>query len=146
MDNINKKIAIVVLGIGIILGALVLFTSLTDHIWFSAVIGLWLFVFCSCCYRLTPAFKKRNTLDNFIQRDAQHLMLFSLAGFFDKKFGPQWLVIGNIEHIESKNDELIIHSNNERQFSVSLPAQKNDIDAYMKRILSDQEKQTIRFS
>jgi len=29
-----------VLGIGIILGALVLFTSLTDHIWFSAVIGL----------------------------------------------------------------------------------------------------------
>ena len=139
MDNINKKIAIVVLGIGIILGALVLFTSLTDHIWFSAVIGLWLFVFCSCFYRLTPAFKKRNTLDNFIQRDAQHLMLFSLAGFFDKKFGP-------IEHIESKNDELIIYSNNERQFSVSLPAQKNDIDAYMKRILSDHEKQTIRFS
>lgn len=146
MDAINKKIAIVVTLIGLILCALALRGVLTDHIWFKAVLGVWFFVFCSCCYRLTPMFKQRNTLDNFIQRDPQHLMLFSLAGFFDKKFGPQWLVISSIEHIESKDDELIIHSNNERQFSVSLPAQKNDIETYMKRILSEQEKQSIRFS
>ncbi|WP_338364723.1 hypothetical protein [uncultured Pseudoalteromonas sp.] len=146
MDNINKKIAVAVLCVGIVLGAMATFTSRTDHNWFSAVLGLWLFVFCSCCYRLTPVFKKRNKLDNFIQRDEQHLLLFSLAGFFDKKIGPQWLVIGNIEHIESKDDALVIHSNNERRLCVSLPAQKSDIDAYIKRILSDQEKQTIRFS
>ena len=96
MDNINKKIAIVVLGIGIILGALVLFTSLTDHIWFSAVIGLWLFVFCSCCYRLTPAFKKRNTLDNFIQRDAQHLCYLAWQVFLIKNLARNGLLLATL--------------------------------------------------
>ena len=66
-------------------------------------------------------------------------------GFFDKKHGPDWLVIESIERITIKDDELIIYSNNERQFSASLPAKKVELDTFLKRILTDTEKQTITF-
>ena len=67
-------------------------------------------------------------------------------GFFDKKHGPNWLVIESIERITTKDDELIIYSNNERQMSVSLPVKKAELDSFIKRILTDSEKQNITFS
>jgi hypothetical protein len=103
-----------------------------------------MFVFCSTCYRLTPLFKVRNRVEDFVQRDAQHL-LFSLMGFFDKKYGPHCLVINTIERIATKDDELVIYSNHERQFSVSLPVKRVEIEAFLRRILTDPEKQTITF-
>ncbi|MEL0634701.1 hypothetical protein V6237_18190 [Pseudoalteromonas carrageenovora] len=145
MDAVNKKIAMVVSVIALLLLVLALSTNLSEYMWFKFLFGVWLFVLCSSFYRLTALFKSRNRLDNFIQRDAQHLMLFSLTGFFDKKHGPHWLVISNIERVESKNDELIIHSSNDRQLSVSLPAQSTELDAFVKRILTESEKQTIHF-
>jgi hypothetical protein len=145
MDAVNKKIATVVGVIGVMLITLLCATELKEHMWFVFLVGLWFFVFCSSCYRLTPIFKARNRIEDFIQRDAQHLLLFSLTGFFDKKHGPQWLVIDNIERILIKDDELIIHSNNERQFSVSIPSNKTAIEAFIKRILTESEKQAITF-
>ena len=82
---------------------------------------------------------------NFIQRDAQHLFVFSLTGLFDKKNGPHWLVISNIESIEIRNDELIVHSNNDRQLSVSIPGSQAQLHAYVSRILTATEKHTIVF-
>jgi hypothetical protein len=145
VDAVNKKIAIAISLIGLVLIILMLSTELLEFMWFKALFGLWVFVFCSSVYRLTPLFKSRNPLTDFIQRDAQHLLLFSLMGFFDKKHGPDWLVIESIERITIKDDELIIYSNNERQFSASLPAKKVELDTFLKRILTDTEKQTITF-
>ncbi|WP_282131665.1 hypothetical protein [Pseudoalteromonas aliena] len=145
MDAVNKKIAITVSLIGLVLIILTISTELLEFMWLKVLFGLWIFVFCSSIYRLTPLFKSRNRLENFIQRDAQHLLLFSLMGFFDKKHGPNWLVIKSIERITSKDDELTIYSNNERQLCVSLPAKKAQLDSFIKRILTDSEKQTITF-
>jgi hypothetical protein len=121
-------------------------TELLEFMWFKALFGLWVFIFCSSVYRLTPLFKSRNRLEDFIQRDAQHLLLFSLMGFFDNKHGPDWLVIESIDRIMTKDDELIIHNNNEHQISVSLPAKKAELDSFIKRILTNSEKQNITFS
>jgi hypothetical protein len=66
-------------------------------------------------------------------------------GFFDKKHGPNWLVIQSIERVVSKDDELIICSNNDRQLSVSLPVKKAELEAFMQRIFTTAEKQTITF-
>ncbi|AQQ01690.1 hypothetical protein B0W48_19010 [Pseudoalteromonas aliena] len=145
MDAVNKKIAITISLIGLVLIILTISTELLEFMWFKVLFGLWIFIFCSSIYRLTPLFKSRNRLENFIQRDAQHLLLFSLMGFFDKKHGPNWLVIKSIERITSKDDELTIYSNNERQLCVSLPAKKAQLDSFIKRILTDSEKQTITF-
>ena len=146
MDAVNKKIAIAISLIGLVLIILMISTDLLESMWFKALFGLWVFVFCSSVYRLTPLFKSRNRLEDFIQRDAQHLLLFSLMGFLDKKHGPNWLVIESIERITTKDDELIIYSNNERQMSVSLPVKKAELDSFIKRILTDSEKQNITFS
>lgn len=146
MDAVNKKIAIAISIIGFVLIILMISTELLEFMWFKALFGLWVFVFCSSVYRLTPLFKSRNRLEDFIQRDAQHLLLFSLMGFFDKKHGPDWLVIESIERITTKDDGLIIYSNNERQMSVSLPVKKAELDSFIKRILTDSEKQNITFS
>ena len=146
MDAANKKIAIAMSLIGLVLIILMIATELLEFMWFKALLGLWVFVFCSSVYRLTPLFKSRNRLEDFIQRDAQHLLLFSLMGFFDKKHGPDWLVIESIDSIMTKDDELIIHNNNEHQISVSLPAKKAELDSFIKRILTNSEKQNITFS
>jgi hypothetical protein len=45
----------------------------------------------------------------------------------------------------SKDDELIICSNNDRQLSVSLPVKKAELEAFMQRIFTTAEKQTITF-
>jgi hypothetical protein len=145
MHSINKKIAQVIALIGLIIIASGYFFSLGEHLWFKAGLVMWVVVFCSCCYRLTPLFKMRNPLRNFIQRDAQHLFVFSLTGLFDKKNGPHWLVISNIESIEIRNDELIVHSNNDRQLSVSIPGSQAQLHAYINRILTATEKHTIVF-
>jgi len=145
MHSINKKIAQVIALIGLIIIASGYFFSLGEHLWFKAALVMWVVVFCSCCYRLTPLFKMRNPLRNFIQRDAQHLFVFSLTGLFDKKNGPHWLVISNIESIEIRNDELIVHSNNDRQLSVSIPGSQAQLHAYVSRILTATEKHTIVF-
>lgn len=145
MHSINKKIALVIALIGLIIIASGYFFSLGEHLWFKAALVMWVVVFCSCCYRLTPLFKMRNPLRNFIQRDAQHLFVFSLTGLFDKKNGPHWLVISNIESIEIRNDELIVHSNNDRQLSVSIPGSQAQLHAYVSRILTATEKHTIVF-
>ena len=145
MHTINKKIAQVVAFIGLIIICVGYFLSLGEHIWFKGILLLWIVVFCSCCYRLTPLFKMRNPLRNFIQRDAQHLFVFSLTGLFDKKNGPHWLVISNIELIEIKDDELIVHSNNDRQLSVSIPGSQAQLHAYISRILTATEKHRIVF-
>jgi hypothetical protein len=145
MHSINKKIAQVVALIGLVIIACGYFFSLGEFLWFKAGLVMWVVVFCSCCYRLTPLFKMRNPLRNFIQRDAQHLFVFSLTGLFDKKNGPHWLVISNIESIEIRNDELIVHSNNDRQLSVSIPGSQAQLHAYVNRILTATEKHTIVF-
>ena len=145
MDAVNKTIAITISLIGLVLIILTISTELLEFMWFKVLFGLWIFIFCSSIYRLTPLFKSRNRLEHFIQRDAQHLFLFSLMGFFDKKHGPNWLVIKSIERITSKDDELTIYSNNERQLCVSLPVKKAQLDSFIKRILTDSEKQTITF-
>ncbi|NWL16714.1 hypothetical protein FHG08_13680 [Pseudoalteromonas sp. Scap03] len=145
MHSINKKIAQVIALIGLIIIASGYFFSLGEFLWFKAALVMWVVVFCSCCYRLTPLFKMRNPLRNFIQRDAQHLFVFSLTGLFDKKNGPHWLVISNIESIEIRNDELIVHSNNDRQLSVSIPGSQAQLHAYVSRILTATEKHTIVF-
>ena len=145
MHSINKKIALVIALIGLIIIASGYFFSLGEFLWFKAALVMWVVVFCSCCYRLTPLFKMRNPLRNFIQRDAQHLFVFSLTGLFDKKNGPHWLVISNIESIEIRNDELIVHSNNDRQLSVSIPGSQAQLHAYVSRILTATEKHTIVF-
>ena len=88
MHSINKKIAQVIALIGLIIIASGYFFSLGEFLWFKAALVMWVVVFCSCCYRLTPLFKMRNPLRNFIQRDAQHLFVFSLTGLFDKKKWP----------------------------------------------------------
>lgn len=145
MHSINKKIALVIALIGLVIIVCGYFFSLGEHLWFKAALVMWVVVFCSCCYRLTPLFKMRNPLRNFIQRDAQHLFVFSLTGLFDKKNGPHWLVISNIESIEIRNDELIVHSNNDRQLSVSIPGSQAQLHAYVSRILTATEKHTIVF-
>ncbi|MEH6554753.1 MULTISPECIES: hypothetical protein [Pseudoalteromonas] len=145
MHSINKKIAQVIALIGLIIIASGYFFSLGEFLWFKAGLVMWVVVFCSCCYRLTPLFKMRNPLRHFIQRDAQHLFVFSLTGLFDKKNGPHWLVISNIESIEIRNDELIVHSNNDRQLSVSIPGSQAQLHAYVNRILTATEKHTIVF-
>lgn len=145
MHTINKKIAQVVAFIGLIIIGSGYFLSLSEHIWFKGSLIVWGVIFCSCCYRLTPLFKMRNPLRNFIQRDTQHLFVFSLTGLFDKKNGPHWLVISNIELIEFKDDELVVHSNNDRRLSVSIPATKNQLHTYVSRILTASERQSIVF-
>lgn len=145
MDAINKKIAVVVLFIGVALSVLMLTTKLTEQNWFIFLFVLWIFVFCSCCYRLTPLFKTRNQVNDFIKRDAKHLVLFSLAGFFDKKSGPQWLAIKNIKHLSTRNNELLVHSYQQTQFSISLPASKVELDAFLQQILTNSERRSITF-
>ncbi|WP_288337745.1 hypothetical protein [uncultured Pseudoalteromonas sp.] len=145
MDSVNKKIALIIALIGFVLIGLIFAFELFEVMWFKVLIGVWVFVFCSSMYRLTPLFKARNRLEHFVQRDAQHLLVFSLMGFFDKKHGPNWLVIQSIERVVSKDDELIICSNNDRQLSVSLPVKKAELEAFMQRIFTTAEKQTITF-
>ena len=143
MDTVNKKIAAVVACVGLLLIALAFTTSLITQTWFICLLFLWAFIFCSCSYRLTPLFKVRNQLTDFIQRDAQHLLLFSLSGFFDKKHGPHWVVIANIDTIVTEDDLLSVYCNNERQFSISLPAKKAVLDTFISRLLTPSEKQRI---
>lgn len=145
MDAVNKKIASVILLIGLALIALALSSELLEFIWFKALLGLWVFVFCSSMYRLTPIFKARNRLEHFIQRDAHHLLLFSLMGLYDKKHGPNWFVIESIERIVTKDGELIVCSTNDRKLSVSVPAKKHELDNFIQRIFTDSEKRTISF-
>ncbi|MBQ4834547.1 hypothetical protein J8L70_15015 [Pseudoalteromonas sp. MMG010] len=145
MEAVNKKIMLCVGAFGIALISLALLIDLTQYYWFIALLGVWGVIFLSSCYRITPLFKARNKIEHFIQRDAQHLLLFSLAGFFDQKLGPQWLVIESINKIETHNNELIVHSSNDRRLSISLPITKKELDIFLQRLLTEAEKQSIYF-
>ncbi|MEM5552113.1 hypothetical protein WNY63_15420 [Pseudoalteromonas neustonica] len=143
MQKINQRLALIVACFGIVLLLLSLFTGLFQQPWFVFLIALWVFVFSSCCYRLTSFFKTRNSLDKFIQRDQENLLLFTLTGFFDRTHGPQWLVINTIEKIQCHDDLLYVYSSKERQLSVSLPATKAEILAYLDSLFTAREKQSI---
>ncbi|KPH60157.1 hypothetical protein HJP15_05950 [Pseudoalteromonas sp. NEC-BIFX-2020_002] len=143
MQKINQRLALIVACFGIVLLLLSLFTGLLQQPWFVFLIALWVFVFSSCCYRLTSFFKTRNSLDKFIQRDQENLLLFTLTGFFDRTHGPQWLVINTIEKIQCHDDLLSVYSSKERQLSVSLPATKAEILAYLDSLFTAREKQSI---
>ena len=78
MDSVNKKIALIIALIGFVLIGLIFAFELFEVMWFKVLIGVWVFVFCSSMYRLTPLFKARNRLEHFVQRDAQHLLVLSL--------------------------------------------------------------------
>lgn len=143
MQKINQRLALIVACFGIVLLLLSLFTGLFQQPWFVFLMALWVFVFSSCCYRLTSFFKTRNSLDKFIQRDQENLLLFTLTGFFDRTHGPQWLVINTIEKIQCRDDLLSVYSSKERQLSVSLPATKAEILAYLDSLFTAREKQSI---
>lgn len=145
MSNINRRIALVVFAIGLLLVLGALFTSAWQQPWFVFVIALWGFVFCSACYRLTPLFKKRNPVSEFLKRDTQHVLVFSLNGFFDSKNGPHWLVIDSINSIKIRDNYLCFCNHDESHFSVSLPANKPELEEYLKRLFTSKERQSIIF-
>lgn len=146
MSNINQRIALVVFTIGLLLLVTAMFTPLWQQPWFIFIIALWGFIFCSACYRLTALFKKRNPISEFLKRDTQHILVFSLNGFFDSKNGPHWLVIDSINSIEIKDNYLCFCNHDESQFNVSLPAKKQELEEYLKRLLTSKERQKVRFS
>lgn len=143
MRKINQRLALIVACFGIVLLLLCVFTGLFQQAWFVFLIALWLFVFSSCCYRLTPLFIARNPLDKFIKREQQQLLLFTLSGFFDRTHGPQWLVIASIEKIQCNDDQCTIFSSEQRQCVISLPASKAELMHYFNGLFTEHEKQAI---
>lgn len=143
MQKINQRLALIVGCFGIVLLLLSVFTGLFQQAWFVFLIALWLFVFSSCCYRLTPLFIARNPLSKFIQREQQHLLLFTLSGFFDRTHGPQWLLIASIEKIQCRDDQCTIFSSEQRQCAISLPASKAELMHYFNGLFTEHEKQAI---
>ncbi len=143
MYKINRQLALIVAAIGCVLFLLCIFTSLLAQPWFVLLLALWVFVFSSCCYRLTPLFRERNSLDKLIQRNQHQLMLFSLTGFFDRTTGPHWLAIDSIDHIKCYEDSVSIFANQECVFSTSLPSSKAHLVAYFNSLLTDREKQSM---
>lgn len=144
MYKINRQLALVVAAIGCVLLLLSLLTPLFSQPWFVLLIALWVFVFSSCCYRLTPLFRARNGLDKLIQRNQQHLMLFTLTGFFDRTTGPHWLSIDSIDHIKCKEDSVTIYIDNACVYSTSLPSSKSHLVDYFNSILTAKEKQSMK--
>ena len=143
MRKINQLQALIVGCFGIVLLLLSVFTMLLQQAWFVFLIALWLFVFSSCCYRLTPLFKARNGLDKFIRREQQHLLLFSLSGFFDRTHGPQWLPINSIKKIQCHDDQFLIIFSEQHQCSIGLPATKAELIQYFNALLTKNEKKLI---
>ncbi|MBB1507336.1 MAG: hypothetical protein ACJAVX_003554 [Pseudoalteromonas rhizosphaerae] len=143
MRKINQLQALIVGCFGIVLLLLSVFTMLFQQAWFVFLIALWLFVFSSCCYRLTPLFKARNGLDKFIRREQQHLLLFSLSGFFDRTHGPQWLPINSIKKIQCHDDQFLIIFSEQHQCSIGLPATKAELIQYFNALLTKNEKKLI---
>lgn len=143
MQKINQRLTLIVACFGIVLLLLSVFTGLFQQAWFVFLIALWLFVFSSCCYRLTPLFIARNPLDKFIKREQQHLLLFTLSGFFDRTHGPQWLVIDRIEKIQCNDDQCTIFSNEQHQYTIGLPASKTELMYYFNGLFTEHEKQII---
>lgn len=143
MSNINLRIALVVFAIGLLLILGAVFTPVWQQPWFIFVIALWGFIFCSACYRLTSLFKKRNPVSEFLKRDTQHVLAFSLNGFFDSKNGPHCLVIGSIDSIETKDNFICFYNHDESDFKVSLPASKAELEEYLKRFFTSKELQKI---
>ena len=143
MRKINQLLALIVGCFGIVLLLLSVFTMLFQQAWFVFLIALWLFVFSSCCYRLTPLFKARNGLDKFIRREQQHLLLFSLSGFFDRTHGPQWLPINSIKKIQCHDDQFLIIFSEQHQYSIGLPATKAELIQYFNALLTKNEKKLI---
>lgn len=143
MSNINRRIALVVFAIGLLLFAAVAFTSAWQQPWFVFVIALWGFIFCSACYRLTPFFKNRNPISEFLKRDTSHIFAFSLNGFFDSKNGPHWLVIDRINSIEIKDNYLCFYNHDESEFAVNLPASDTELEQFIKRFFTHKELQAI---
>lgn len=143
MQNINQRLALIVACFGIVLLLLSVFTGLLQQAWFVFLIALWLFVFSSCCYRLTPLFIARNPPDKFIHREQQHLLLFTLSGFFDRTLGPQWLVIDSIEKIQCDNNQCTIFSSEQQQCTIGLPASKAELIDYFNGLFTEHEKQSI---
>ncbi|MFK3871219.1 hypothetical protein [Pseudoalteromonas rhizosphaerae] len=143
MRKINQLLALIVGCFGIVLLLLSVFTMLFQQAWFVLLIAVWLFVFSSCCYRLTPLFKARNSLDKFIRREQQHLLVFTLSGFFDRTHGPQWLLIDSIKEIQCHDDQFLILSSEHRQCSIGLPATKAELTQYFNTLLTENEKKLI---
>lgn len=143
MHKINQQLAMAVVVIGCVLLLLSLITDLFQQAWFVFLMALWLFVFVSCCYRLTPLFKQRNGLDKLIQRDQKYLMCKSLTGFFDRTTGPHWFLIDTIEHIQCEQDTFYIYVANECVYSTSLPSSKAQLIDYFNSLLTAQEKQSM---
>jgi hypothetical protein len=143
MRKINQLLALIVGCFGIVLLLLSVFTMLFQQAWFVFLIALWLFVFSSCCYRLTPLFKARNGLDKFIRREQQHLLLFSLSDFFDRTHGPQWLPINSIKKIQCHDDQFLIIFSEQHQCSIGLPATKAELIQYFNALLTKNEKKLI---
>ncbi|BDF94828.1 MULTISPECIES: hypothetical protein [Pseudoalteromonas] len=143
MQAINKRLALIVGCFGVVLVLLSVFTELLQQAWFIFLIALWLFVFSSCCYRLTLLFKARNPLDKFIQREQQHLLLFTLSGFFDRVHGPQWLVIDSIEKIQCRDDQCTIFSSEQQQCTIGLPASQAELLDYFNSLFTEHEKLSI---
>ncbi|MFY8327278.1 hypothetical protein [Pseudoalteromonas sp. ZZD1] len=144
MYKINKQLALVVAAIGCVLFLICLFTPLLAQPWFVFLIALWVFVFISCCYRLTPLFRERNSLSKLIQRNQQHLILFTLTGFFDRTSGPHWVSIESIKHIKCDEDSVAIFIDAECVFSTSLPSSKTHLINYFNSILTTREKQSMK--
>lgn len=143
MQKINQRLTLIVACFGIVLLLLSVFTGLFQQAWFVFLIALWLFVFSSCCYRLTPLFIARNPLDKFIKREQQHLLLFTLSGFFDRTHGPQWLVIDSIEKIQCNDDQCTIFCSEQHQYTIGLPASKTELMYYFNCLFTEHEKQII---
>lgn len=143
MNKINLRIAFVVAIVGLLLAIIATFTAVLQQPWFIFVVALWVFTFCSASYRLTSLFKMRNPICDFLKRDTQHIILFSLNGFFDSKSGPQWLVVESIKRIEIRDDYICFYNQDESDYSVSLPASKAELEHYLHRFFTREEWQSI---
>ncbi|KTF14770.1 hypothetical protein [Pseudoalteromonas sp. H105] len=143
MQEVNKQLAMIVACFGLVLLLLSLFTDLLAQPWFVFVVALWIFVFSSCCYRLTALFYAQNTVDKLIQRDKTSLVCLSLSGFFNCTTGPYCFSIDSIDRIKCEQDGFSIYAANTCVYSTRLPGSKKLLRDYFNSLLTSQEKLSV---